>query len=143
MNCFNGLGRICTDIEIKYSQGNTPVAFGSYTIAIDRPKAKDKETVTDFIPCKVVGRTAEFAERYLQKGMKIAIEGRIQTRTYDDKDGKRVYVTEIVVEHHEFCEKKAESSGGYTGNYGQASGGYSAPGSDFAPIEDEDPVLPF
>lgn len=106
MNSFSGLGRICTDIEIRYSQGDTPVAYGSYSIAIDRPKAKDKEAVTDFIPCKVVGRTAEFAERYLQKGMKIAIEGRLQIDKYQDKDGNNRSFTYVQVTNHYFCESK-------------------------------------
>ena len=106
MNNFSGLGRICTDIEIRYSQGDTPVAFGSYSIAIDRPKAKDKEVVTDFIPCKVVGKTAEFAERYLQKGMKIAIEGRVQIDKYEDKNGNKKSFTYVQVSNHYFCENK-------------------------------------
>ena len=106
MNNFSGLGRICTDIEIRYSQGDTPVAFGSYSIAIDRPKAKDKEVVTDFIPCKVVGKTAEFAERYLQKGMKIAIEGGVQIDKYEDKNGNKKSFTYVQVSNHYFCENK-------------------------------------
>lgn len=106
MNNFNGLGRISTDVEVRYSQGETPVAYGSYSIAIDRPKSKDKETVTDFIPCKVVGRTAEFAERYLQKGMKIAIEGRLQIDKYKDKDGNNRSFTYVQVTNHYFCESK-------------------------------------
>lgn len=108
MNNFSGLGRICTDIEIRYSQGDTPIAYGSYSIAIDRPKAKDKETVTDFIPCKVVGKTAEFAERYLHKGMKIAIEGRVQIDKYEDKNGNKKSFTYVQVANHYFCESKKD-----------------------------------
>lgn len=104
MNNFSGLGRISTDVEVRYSQGDHPVAYGSYSIAIDRPKAKDKDAVTDFIPCKVVGKTAEFAEKYLQKGMKIAIEGRLQIDKYRDKDGNNRSFTYVQVEKHYFCE---------------------------------------
>ena len=78
--------------------------------------------------------------------MKIAIEGRIQTRTYDDKDGKKVYVTEIIVEHHEFCEKKAESSGSSYGQqrcYTAPASDFAAPAQDFAMLNDEDGQLPF
>lgn len=114
MNLCILIGRICAEPEIRYTQ--TGKAVASYRIAVDRPYKKDSQAESDFINCVAWGSNGEFAEKYLHKGMKIAIEGRIQTRTYDDKDGKKVYVTEVVVDHHEFCEKKADggnSSGGY------------------------------
>ena len=101
MNNLVAIGRLTKEPEIRYSQGG--VAFGQYTIAIDRP-GKDK--VTDFLMCKVVGKTAEFAEKYLKKGMKIAIEGRVQCDVYKDKDGNSRSTTYIQVQSHEFCESK-------------------------------------
>lgn len=106
MNTVILLGRICKDPEIRYSQGNEPVAFGSYSIAVDRPVAKGKEAITDFINCKVIGKTAEFAEKYLRKGMKIAVEGRIQVDSYKDKDGNNRSTTYVQVLQHEFCESR-------------------------------------
>jgi single-strand DNA-binding protein len=106
MNHATIIGRITKDPEIRYSNGSPAVAFGSYTIAVDRPTAKDKESVTDFINCKVVGKTAEFAERYLRKGMKIAIEGRLQVDKYKDDNGINRSTTYVQVSSHEFCESR-------------------------------------
>ena len=92
-------GRICKDPEVR--SGDTMVA--KYSLAVDRKYSKDKET--DFINCVCFGKTAEFAEKYLKKGTKILIFGRIQTGSYE-KDGRKVYTTDIVVEEHEFCESK-------------------------------------
>lgn len=104
MNKVCIIGRITKDPEVRYSTSN--VAFGSYTIAVDRPVAKDAEKVTDFLYCKVVGKTAEFVEKYLKKGMKIAISGRVQCDTFKDKDGNNRSTTYIQVSEHEFCESK-------------------------------------
>lgn len=106
MNHVTIIGRITKDPEIRYSNGEEPIAFGSYTIAVDRPVAKGKDAITDFINVKAVGRTAEFAEKYLRKGMKIAIEGRIQVDNYKDKDGNNRSTTYVQVSSHEFCESK-------------------------------------
>ena len=101
------IGRLCADPEIRYSNnGGDSVAFGNYTLAVDRPTAKGKDAITDFINCKVVGRPAEFAEKYLRKGMKIAIEGRIQVDNYKDKDGNNRSTTYVQVSSHEFCESR-------------------------------------
>lgn len=106
MNHVTIIGRITKDPEIRYSNGAEPIAFGSYTIAVDRPVAKGKDAITDFINVKAVGKTAEFAEKYLRKGMKIAIEGRIQVDNYKDKDGNNRSTTYVQVSSHEFCESK-------------------------------------
>lgn len=106
MNHIIIIGRTTKDPEIRYSQGSEPVAFGNYTLAVDRPVGRGKEAVTDFIQCRVVGKTAEFAERYLRKGMKIAIEGRLQVDSYKDKDGNNRSTTYVQVSSHEFCESK-------------------------------------
>lgn len=110
MNKVTIIGRITKDPEVRYSTSN--VAFGSYTIAVDRPVAKDAEKVTDFLYCKVVGKTAEFVEKYLKKGMKIAVSGRVQCDTFKDKDGNNRSTTYIQVNEHEFCESKGTSEPG-------------------------------
>ena len=137
MNKVILIGRLTADPEIRATQSGKTVA--SYRLAVDRAFKSESQPEADFINCVAFGKGAEFAEKYLHKGMKIALEGRIQTRSYDDRDGKKVYVTEIIVDHHEFCEsKKAADSGSYTCNYAapQAQGG-------FAEIPDDDGELPF
>ena len=94
-------GRLTKDAEVR-SSGDTLVA--RYSLAVDRKYSKDNET--DFLNCVCFGKTAEFAEKYLHKGMKIIVVGRIQTGSYTNKDGQKVYTTDIVVEEHEFCESK-------------------------------------
>lgn len=103
MNKVILLGRLTSDPEIKYA-GETCVA--RYSLAVDRRFKKDGEESADFIRCVAFGKNGEFAERYLRKGTKIAICGRIQTGSYKNKDGQTVYTTDIVVEEHEFCENK-------------------------------------
>ena len=146
MNHIALIGRITKDPEIRYSQGATSVAYGNYTIAVDRPKRSDAEAVTDFIYCKVVGKTAEFAEKYLRKGMKIAIEGRLQVDNYEDQNGNKRSATYVQVSQHEFCESKN------SGNNSSNSGGYITPNSTFPSMGDgfynipdgvEDEGLPF
>jgi single-strand DNA-binding protein len=107
MNTFIGMGRLTRDPEIKVTQSGTSVA--TFTLAIDR-KYKDKsgEKKTDFINCTSWRNTAEFIGKYARKGTKLIVTGEIQTRTYDDKDGKKVYVTEVVVESVEFAESKRD-----------------------------------
>jgi len=125
------IGRLVADPETRRTQNGKAVA--SYRLAVDRQFKKEGQPEADFISCVAWGSNGDFAEKYLHKGMKIAIEGRIQTRTYDDKDGKKVYVTEVVVDHHEFCEKKADG--------GNSSGGYApfVPANDMTDGDD----LPF
>lgn len=101
-------GRLTKDPETRQTQGDNPMSVSRYALAIDR-KGKDKEA--DFINCVCFGKTAEFAEKYLKKGMKILIAGRIQTGSYTDKEsGKKIYTTDVVVEEHEFVEKKSDSN---------------------------------
>ena len=106
MNHVTLMARLTKDPEIRWSNSNEPTAYGSYTLAADRPVGRGREAVTDFINCKVVGKPAEFAEKYLRKGMKIAIEGRIQVDNYKDKDGNNRSTTYVQVLQHEFCESK-------------------------------------
>lgn len=99
MNHVILIGRLTKDVEVRYS-GDMAVA--KYSLAVDR---KGKDGGTDFINCVAFNKQGEFAEKYLRKGMKIAITGRIQTGSYDGKNGK-VYTTDVVVEEHEFCESR-------------------------------------
>ncbi len=97
-------GRLCTDVDLRHTQNDKAVA--TYRLAVNRDFKKDGQPDADFLNCVAWGKTAEWAAKYLRKGTKITIEGRIETRSYDDKDGKKVYVTEIIVDRHEFCESK-------------------------------------
>lgn len=105
MNKFIGIGRLTDNPEVRYSdKGGEQMAIARYRLAIDRV---GKDAGADFINCVAFGKQGEFAEKYLTKGMKIAVEGRIQTGSYE-KDGRKIYTTDIVVERHEFCEKKGD-----------------------------------
>lgn len=110
MNKVILMGRLTRDVETRYSQGNEPMAISRYTLAVDRRGKKDgDEQTADFINCVAFGRAGEFAEKYFHKGMKVAISGRIQTGSYTNKDGVRVYTTEVVIEEQEFAESKQNS----------------------------------
>ena len=106
MNKVILMGRVVRDAEIRYSQGDTAMAIARYTLAVDRRFKREGEQNADFINCIAFGKNAEFAEKYLHQGTKICIEGRIQTGSYTNKDGAKVYTTEVVVEGHEFAESK-------------------------------------
>lgn len=110
MNKVILIGRLVADPEVRYSQGEKSSAVARYRLAVDRKFKREGEPEADFINCVAFGRNGEFAEKYLHKGIKIAVVGRIQTGSYTNKDGMKVYTTDIVVEEHEFCESK--SSGG-------------------------------
>lgn len=114
MNKVILMGRLTRDPEVRYSQGNTPTAIARYALAVDRKFKKDGEPTADFINCVAFGKSGEFAEKYLHQGMKIAVTGRIQTGNYTNKDGQKVYTTDVIVEEHEFCESKNGSSSGNT-----------------------------
>lgn len=106
MNVVVLMGRLTRDPEVRYTQGEEPMAIASYTLAVDRIKEG-----ADFISCKAFGRNGEFAEKYLKKGTKITVSGRIQTGSYTNKDGAKVYTTEVIVERQEFCESRASQGG--------------------------------
>ena len=110
MNKVVLMGRLTRDPEVRYStSGDSQLAIARYTLAEDRRFKKDGEATADFIRCVAFGKNGEFAEKYLHQGTKVVIEGRIQTGSYQDKDGKTVYTTEVVVENHEFAESKRVS----------------------------------
>lgn len=106
MNKIILMGRLTKDPEVRYSQGEKPMAIARYTLAVDRKFKRDGEPNADFINCIAFGKNGEFAEKYLRKGIKIAVAGRIQTGSYTNKDGVEVYTTDVVVEEHEFAESK-------------------------------------
>lgn len=111
MNKWIGVGRLTADPEVRYSQGQENLAIARFTLAVDRKYKKDGETSADFLRCVAFGRQGEFAEKYLAKGTKIVVEGRIQTGSYTDKEtGKKVYTTDVVCESLEFAESKAQNS---------------------------------
>ncbi|WP_099467419.1 single-stranded DNA-binding protein [Konateibacter massiliensis] len=114
MNKVILMGRLTRDPEIRYSQGDNATAVARYSLAVDRRFKREGEPTADFINCVAFGRSAEFAEKYLRQGMKIAVTGSIRTGSYTNKDGQKVYTTDVVVEEHEFAESKgAASEGGY------------------------------
>ena len=115
MNKVILMGRLTRDPEIRYSQGENAMAIARYTLAVDRRFKRDGEQTADFISCLAFGKSAEFAEKYLHQGTKILIEGRIQTGSYTNKEGQKVYTTEVVVESHEFAEGKGGSSSSSNG----------------------------
>lgn len=116
MNKVILIGRLAADPEVRYSQGENATAVARYRLAVDRRyKREGDEQTADFISCVAFGKNGEFAEKYLKKGTKIAIVGRIQTGSYE-KDGVKHYTFDIVVEEHEFCESKASSGSAESNN---------------------------
>ena len=140
------VGRLTRDPEVRYSQGDNTTAVARYTVAVDRRFKRDGEPTADFIPCVVFGRSAEFAEKYFRQGMRVSISGRIQTGSYTNKDGVKVYTTEVIVEEQEFAESRAESDANRANFQHQAAPAPpSAPAGDgFMNIPDGiDEELPF
>lgn len=112
MNKVILMGRLTRDPEVRYSEGENAMAIARYTLAVDRRGRRNGESNADFINCVAFGKGGEFAEKYLKKGTKILITGRIQTGSYTNRDGQKVYTTDVVVEDHEFAEgrKAAEEN---------------------------------
>lgn len=109
MNKVILMGRLTRDAEIRSSQGGNPTTIARYTLAVDRRFKRDGDQTADFINCIAFGKNAEFAEKYFHKGIKVVVTGRIQTGSYTNKDGQKVYTTDVVVEDQEFAESKATS----------------------------------
>ena len=110
MNKVILMGRLTKDPEIRYSQGENTTCIARYTLAVDRKFKQEGQPNADFINCIAFGKLGEFAEKYLHEGVKIAVVGRIQTGSYTNKDGQKVYTTDVVVEEQEFCESKSQSN---------------------------------
>lgn len=131
MNKVVLMGRLTRDPEVRYSQGDSSLAIARYTLAVDRRFKRDgDEQTADFINCVSFGKTAEFAEKYYHKGIKIAVSGRIQTGSYTNKDGVKVYTTEVVVEDQEFAESKNAQGGGQGSGFGYGDGPAPSGASD-------------
>ena len=118
MNKVVLMGRLTKDPEVRYSQGTNPTAVARYTLAVTRRFQKEGQPEADFITCVAFGKSAEFAEKYLKKGMKIVISGRIQTGSYERQDGTKVYTTDVIVDEQDFCESKKtqENPSNYANN---------------------------
>lgn len=146
MNKVVLMGRLTKDPEVRYSQGENSMAIARYTLAVDRRFQRNSEQTADFIPCVAFSKAAEFAEKWFRKGMRVCVSGRIQTGSYTNKDGVKVYTTEVIVDDQEFADSKGESSGGggmdYTGDSRPEPSAASGDGFMNIPdgIEDE---LPF
>lgn len=148
MNKVILMGRLTRDPEVRYSQGENAMAIARYTLAVDRRFNRNNgdEQTADFIGCVAFGRAGEFAEKYFRKGTKVAITGRIQTGSYTNKDGVRIYTTDVVVEEQEFAESKNSSGGdgGFAGGNNNRTFEPSGAGDGFMNIPDGiDEELPF
>jgi len=96
------MGRLTRDPEVRYSQGDTPLAIAHYTLAVPRKIKRENEPDADFVNCVAFGKTGEFAQKYLQKGKMICICGEIRVRSYTNQEGQRIWTTEVIVEEHYF-----------------------------------------
>lgn len=106
MNKVIIMGRLARDPEVHYTQGNEPTAIARYTLAVDRRVKREGEQTADFIGIVAFGKAAEFIENYCHKGVKLLVTGRIQTGSYTNRDGNKVYTTDVIAEDQEFCESK-------------------------------------
>lgn len=134
MNKVILMGRLTRDPEVRYSQGDTSLAIARYSMAVDRRFAKrnegSNEQTVDFISCVAFGRSAEFAEKYFRQGMRVLVTGRIQTGSYTNKNGQKVYTTDVVIEDQEFADSKGAAGGN--------NGGYVPESRPAEPVTDED-----
>jgi single-strand DNA-binding protein len=130
MNNWSGIGRLTSDPDTRYTSGDNPLCVSRYTLAVDRSYKRQGEPDADFIRCVAFGKQGEFAEKYLRKGTKVAITGRIQTGSYTNKDGQKVYTTDVVVEDHEFAESKNANGGGNGGGGSYSNAGPAPDGDD-------------
>lgn len=146
MNKVILMGRLTRDAEVRYTQGENPMCIARYTLAVDRRFSRKDENGqnADFISCVAFGKSGEFAEKYLHKGTKIAVTGRIQTGSYTNKDGVRVYTTEVVVEDQEFAESRNAQQHSQDGANGKADNNGTGSMDGFMNIPDGiDEELPF
>lgn len=135
-------GRLTRDPEIRYSQGEKSIAVARYTLAVDRKQKKQGSDNADFISCVAFGKNGEFAEKYLRQGIKIIICGHIQTGSYTNRDGQRVYTCDVVVDEQEFAESKSASQN--SGINTQSSSGTAQSGYDgFMDVDLSSDELPF
>ena len=119
MNKVSLMGRLTREPDIRYTQGESQMAVASHTLAVNRKNKSGSEQQADFISCVAFGKLAEFAEKYLHQGTKVVVTGRIQTGSYTNREGQRVYTTGVIVEEYEFAESKAVNDN-RTGTYEQS-----------------------
>lgn len=129
------IGRLTRDPEVRYSQGENPTAVARYTLAVDRKFKRDGEQQADFINCLAIGSRAEFAEKYFRQGIKISVCGHIQTGSYTNREGRKVYTTDVFVEEQEFCEKKQDGGAGYENT--SSGNDYNTSGDGWMDIPDD------
>ena len=141
MNCIAIMGRLCREPDVKYTTGENSLCVARYTLAVDRKYKKDGEPTADFINCVAFGKAGEFAEKYFDKGTKIAVTGRVQTGSYKNKEGHTVNTFDVVVDNQEFAESKAVADA----NKKQAEPKPEPEGQEFMDIPDnaDDSGLPF
>lgn len=139
MNKVILMGRLTRSPEVRYSQGAEPVAVARYTLAVNRRFKRKDEPEADFIPCVALGKSGEFAEKYFRKGQLVGVIGRLQVRSWEDREGKKHWTTEVIVEEPYFAESKKNSNAAAPKEGGQA------PADGFYPINEgvEDEDLPF
>ena len=149
MNKVILMGRLTRDPEVRYSQGERSMAIARYSLAVDRRgvKSDNGQATADFINCVAFDKRGEFAEKYFRKGMRVLVSGQIRTGSYTNRDGQKVYTTEVMVEDQEFADSKNSSGGGNTENGGSAGNGFmnipSGIGDGFMNIPDDYDGLPF
>lgn len=149
MNKVIIMGRLTRDPEVRYSSGERAMAIARYTLAVDRRMRRTntpEEQTADFIPCVAFDKSGEFAEKYFKQGMRVLVSGRIQTGSYTNKDGQKVYTTEVIVEDQEFADSKNGSSGvseGYTSSFKPSPATASSDGFMNIPDGVDDEGLPF
>jgi single-strand DNA-binding protein len=150
MNKVQLIGRLTRDPDIRYSQGQNQMCIARFTLAVDRRRANaDGQREADFISCAAFGKTAELMEKYVKKGMRVALGGHIQTGSYTNKDGARVYTTEVILDDLEFLEYKgaaqAGAQGAESGAQAGQNGAQDSGNEGFMDIPDDvsDDALPF
>lgn len=142
MNSVVLIGRLTKDPEVRYTTGNEPMAIAIFTVAIDRPVKQGQEKKTDFPRITVFGRQAENCERYLSKGSKVGVQGRIQTGSYKNKDGQTVYTTDVVADRVEFLDSRNNESGqSYQNNVKHAENEQQSVPEGFVAMDSDD--VPF
>ena len=148
MNKVILMGRLTRDPEVRYSAGENSIAIARYTLAVERRFKKEGEATADFISCVAFAKQAEFADRYFRQGMRVLVSGRLQKGSYVNKEGQKVYTTEVILDDQEFADSKGSASdmGGYAQSApSQRPAPTSAIGDGFMNIPDgvEDEGLPF
>ena len=145
MNKVILMGRLTRNPDVRYSQGEKATCVARYTLAVNRRFRREGDQDADFINCVAFGRQGEFAEKYLKQGTKIVISGRIQTGSYTNRDGVKVYTTDVVVEDQEFAESKASAASSEAAYTPSRSNPAAPAGDGFMNIPDgvEDEGLPF